>query len=451
MTKIVIKINYSAITALYLLLIVPNFAELMAQNSLKMTNDNVKMVFNKAGELDIKPSENSSKNDFDFLVGKWHIHNKKLKSRLNHCTEWLEFEATHEMRKVLTGTGNVENIHIDFDGVPYEGMAVRLFNPLTKLWSIYWSDNNSGTLDKPVVGSFDGFIGTFYCTETHNGKPIIVQFRWDVSNPEKPTWSQAFSADNGQTWEWNWYMSFTKRTEKTELGLAANQPVEVIELRNYLLKQGERTHFGDYFDKNLVAPQNEIGGYVLGQYSVKGAEDNFFWIRGFKDMPARHQFLNHFYYGTEWKKHRNNANALLLNNDNVHLLKPLHLTDTDPLHINSNWFAKAKGIAVIDYYISNQKCPKLIDFIKTQYLSILKNVGVEDITFWVSETRDNEFPQLPVFQDKNLLVSIGFYENESVYLSKMKAIDAQMNDLLKTEMMDLVTTKSTIILYPMRK
>ena len=43
------------------------------------------------GELEIVPSKASSEHDFEFLAGKWIMHNKKLKTRLNHCTEWTEF------------------------------------------------------------------------------------------------------------------------------------------------------------------------------------------------------------------------------------------------------------------------------------------------------------------------------------------------------------------------
>ncbi len=45
----------------------------------------------------------------------------------------------------------------------------------------------------------------------------------------------------------------------------------------------------------------------------------------------------------------------------------------------------------------------------------------------------------PVFQDKNLLVQISFYKDESEYQAKLKAIDSKMNDELKTEMADRVT------------
>ena len=87
----------------------------------------------------------------------------------------------------------------------FEGLTLRLFSPKTRLWSLYWVATNSGVLDPPVVGSFENNVGHFFCKDTFNGKPIIMMFRWDARNKDRPIWSQAFSTDNGKTWEWNWY------------------------------------------------------------------------------------------------------------------------------------------------------------------------------------------------------------------------------------------------------
>lgn len=169
-----------------------------------------KINFDHNGELIITASPTSSGQDFDFYEGKWKLHNKKLKTRLNGCTEWTEFESTQEMHKVLNGIGNIDNYLATFDGVPFEGMSVRLFNPKTRLWSIYWADSNEGILQPPVVGSFENNVAHFFTKDTFNDKKIIVVFRWDVRDRENPIWSQAFSDDHGKTWEWNWYMYFSK-------------------------------------------------------------------------------------------------------------------------------------------------------------------------------------------------------------------------------------------------
>jgi len=149
-----------------------------------------------AGELQIAPSSTSSQHDFDFLTGKWTMDNKRLKTRLNNCTEWIPFNATGDYNMILNGIGNMDIYKSAF-------ITVRLYNPETKLWSLYWADSNYGSMDPPVVGSFEGNIGKFYCKDTFQGKPVIVMFRWEIKGKNDYLWSQAFSPDNGVTWEFN--------------------------------------------------------------------------------------------------------------------------------------------------------------------------------------------------------------------------------------------------------
>jgi hypothetical protein len=178
-----------------------------------MKNENIeipKLNFDKNDELIIIASTNSSKNDFDFYEGKWDLKNKKLKSKLNNCNEWIEFHSTQEMYRILNGIGNIDNFLATFDGELFEGMTVRLFNPKTKLWSLYWADSNQGKFDPPVVGSFKNEVAHFFAKDVFEEEPIIVVFRWDSRDKENPIWSQAFSVDNGENWEWNWYMYFSK-------------------------------------------------------------------------------------------------------------------------------------------------------------------------------------------------------------------------------------------------
>ena len=169
-----------------------------------------KIELDTNGELMILASPFSSKHDFDFFEGKWLLRNRKLKTRLNQCPEWLEFESTQEMYRVLNGIGNIDNFLATFDGEPFEGMTIRLFSPKTKLWSIYWADSNEGRLDPPVVGSFENNVGHFFTKDVFNGKNIIVVFRWDARDKNNPIWSQAFSDNNGTTWEWNWFMYMSR-------------------------------------------------------------------------------------------------------------------------------------------------------------------------------------------------------------------------------------------------
>ena len=168
-----------------------------------------KLNFDSNGELQIAASAGSSQNDFDFLVGKWKMFHRRLNKRLENCTDWTEFESVDENHKILNGIGDVDTFSTTElpgnEGKLFEGFTLRLFNPKTRLWSLYWVPSTTGVLDPPVVGSFENNVGHFFTRDTFNGKPIIMMFRWDARDKERPIWSQAFSPDNGKTWEWNWF------------------------------------------------------------------------------------------------------------------------------------------------------------------------------------------------------------------------------------------------------
>jgi hypothetical protein len=165
----------------------------------------------KPKSLEIKPSATSSKDDFDFLVGKWKVKNQRLTSAENEPETWVEFDAELHMKKTIGGLGNVENLFMEINGAPFEGMAVRLFNPKTKLWKVYWMDSNNGTMDEnPVTGSFENGVGKLYSSEIWDEQAVTVLYQWDATDKTHPKWSQATSKDDGKTWVWNWKMVLTR-------------------------------------------------------------------------------------------------------------------------------------------------------------------------------------------------------------------------------------------------
>ena len=175
------------------------------QTMFKKNPDTLTVNFDDQGDLVITPSSASSSHDFDFLVGNWKLEHEKLKARLVNCTEWEKLVTYATDSNGLEGVGNFDTDWSTFDGKRWEGRTIRLFNPKTRLWSLYWIDSNRGTMDPPVVGSFQGNIGYFFGKDVYHGKPVLVVFRWDKTDPNNPIWSQALSQDDGKTWEWNWY------------------------------------------------------------------------------------------------------------------------------------------------------------------------------------------------------------------------------------------------------
>jgi hypothetical protein len=149
--------------------------------------------------------------DFDFAVGDWRVRHRRLRDRLAGCTEWVDFDGEMSTRKVLGGYGNVEDNLLHLPDESYRAVALRSFDPKSRQWSIWWLDARTpGHLDVPVVGAFEGRIGTFYADDTLNGAPIRIRFLWFATDANNPRWEQAFSGDGGGSWETNWTMDFRR-------------------------------------------------------------------------------------------------------------------------------------------------------------------------------------------------------------------------------------------------
>jgi hypothetical protein len=154
------------------------------------------------------------RNDFDFLFGRWHISNRKrVKPLVQGDDEWIQFEATSEARPIVGGAGNVDTYSApDFPGRPgFEGFTLRLFEPATGLWRIWWASSiGDGLLDEPVVGRFEDGVGIFECDDVLEGIALRVRYTWIVETWDSLRWEQSFSFDDGETWDTNWIMESTR-------------------------------------------------------------------------------------------------------------------------------------------------------------------------------------------------------------------------------------------------
>ena len=62
----------------------------------------------ESGKLEKAKNKATGLNDFDFLTGSWRVHHRRLKERLVENHEWIEFEGTCVMQKILGGAGNMD-------------------------------------------------------------------------------------------------------------------------------------------------------------------------------------------------------------------------------------------------------------------------------------------------------------------------------------------------------
>jgi hypothetical protein len=145
--------------------------------------------------------------DFDWAVGSWKIHLKRLLKPLSGSNEWVEFDGTVVCRSIFKGGGEVEEFNVDSPAqhIHIQGLAIRLYNPQSHQWSIYWANAAKGTMDfPPMVGQFSGGRGEFYDQEVYEGRAIYTRFVWTKVATSSPHFEQQYSTDGGKTWETNW-------------------------------------------------------------------------------------------------------------------------------------------------------------------------------------------------------------------------------------------------------
>ncbi|MGC7100562.1 hypothetical protein ACPZ19_38285 [Amycolatopsis lurida] len=144
---------------------------------------------------------------FDFFTGEWLVANRRLTSPLTGSTTWTEFDGRTRAWQLFGGAANLDEITMTDQG--WTGLSLRLLDPATGDWWIYWVNSRDGKLTPPVTGRFVNGRGEFHGEDEHDGKPVQVRFRWTGVTTGTPRWEQAFSAD-GAVWETNWIMDFRR-------------------------------------------------------------------------------------------------------------------------------------------------------------------------------------------------------------------------------------------------
>ena len=159
------------------------------------------------------PEVHDGARDFDFLIGSWKVHLKKLVGPLTGSTTWVEYDGTSQTRKYWGSNANIE----DFDVAnPAQHLhihiqALRLYNPLSRQWSIFGFDADKGAMDLPAtVGRFTDGQGELYDQEDWKGQWIQVRFVWTHPSATSARMVQSFSTDGGKTWEANWICDETR-------------------------------------------------------------------------------------------------------------------------------------------------------------------------------------------------------------------------------------------------
>lgn len=153
--------------------------------------------------------DTAHQHDFDFNVGTWRTHIRRLQHPLTGSNTWVDYTGTHTVHPVWNGRANIGELEVDGAGGHLELLSLRLYNPQSHKWSLNFANSGEGKMGLPNIGEFKNGRGEFYAQDTFNGRPIMVRSVWSDITPTSSHLEQSFSADGGKTWEVNWVAADT--------------------------------------------------------------------------------------------------------------------------------------------------------------------------------------------------------------------------------------------------
>jgi hypothetical protein len=228
---------------------------------------------------------------------------------------------------------------------------------------------------------------------------------------------------------------------------------QVIEFRRYTVKEGERERFAEYFESYFPEAFQQMGAMAFGQFFERKNPVGFTWMRGFKNTDARAVINAGFYYGPLWREHAFTMNSLMVDSDNVLLLRPLNpergvtvLPSVDPVTERKG----AQGVVVAQIFAVKANSVDAFAQEAEAAFAGYRAAGAREAGVLVTLDAPNNFPQLPVRTDGPYLVWLGIVKDN-------QALETQFTPLAERSSKSLSATgllrgaPELVILDPTRR
>ena len=228
---------------------------------------------------------------------------------------------------------------------------------------------------------------------------------------------------------------------------------QAVEFRRYTIKEGEREHFAQYFDTYFPEALQELGTIVAGDFFERKNPSGFTWIRGFHTLDDRAVVNAQFYAGSVWKEHKKTMNDLIVDSDNVMLLRPLSpergipiLPAVDPI-VEDNG---SQGIVVAQIFTLKADSVEAFAKAAEPTFASYRAAGVREAGVLVTLDVPNNYPQLPIRTDGPFLVWLGVLKDSQM-------LENEFNPLAERSLQSLSATglirgaPESVILDPTRR
>jgi hypothetical protein len=171
-----------------------------------------------AADAPAKPANTTvrdGQHDFDFNLGVWRTHIKRILDPLSGSTGSIELNGTVTVRRLWDGRAELEEIEADGPNGHWEGMTLFLYNPEAHQWSQTFADSKTGVLTPPLIGAFKDGRGELFSQDTRKDRAILIRAVWSDITPDSHHFEESYSDDGGRTWAPAFIATLTRDKQRT--------------------------------------------------------------------------------------------------------------------------------------------------------------------------------------------------------------------------------------------
>jgi hypothetical protein len=156
------------------------------------------------------PAAHDGQHDFDFNIGVWHTHIKRLIDPFAADSQSVELNGTVTVRKVWDGKAELEEIEADGPKGHWEGLTLFLYNPAAHQWSQSFANSKAGALTPPNVGELKDGRVVLAGQDTVNDRTILIRAIWSDIKADSHQYEELYSNDGGATWVRSFVANLTR-------------------------------------------------------------------------------------------------------------------------------------------------------------------------------------------------------------------------------------------------
>jgi hypothetical protein len=145
-------------------------------------------------------SPRDGSHDFDFARGVWHTHATQVLDPFDGATHTVTLDGTKTARPVWNGRAWLEEIEADGPDGHWEGATLFVYNAKAGQWSQSYIDSDSGAIEAPTIGRFNGGRGELFGTTLYKGRTVLVRGVWSDITANAHRFEISYSRDGGKTW-----------------------------------------------------------------------------------------------------------------------------------------------------------------------------------------------------------------------------------------------------------